>query len=372
MKVAVLGGTGSMGRWAAKALVSEGLAEEVVIGSRSLAKAEALAREIGGPCRAARMDVDVHEEIVRSVQGCDVVLGMVGPFYKYEVKMVRAVIEAGAHYVSIGDDAEVVEGFLAQDEEAKRRNVTAISGVGATPGMANLFARMAADALDEVDGIAIRWAVSPSDGGGRAGVHHVLHTLTGMTPCFLDGRRVEKRAGSEAEKVRFPDPMGVQIVFFTGHQAAVTLPRTISARTVTVKGGLADPLLVGLVRTLVRLGLTNSERKKAAVAKFAHSMLPLAEKIRRPGNAGSALRVDVTGRANGKPVRRAYGAWGHMAPWTVIPCLTAVEMLGEGEIVKKGAMPPETCIDPVPFFKRCMARGLDLWEGDAMTTPLRL
>ncbi len=372
MKIAVLGGTGSMGRWAVRELASEKWVEQVLVVARNFEKAEDFAEQMGPKCGAQRVNIDDHADIVRCLRDWDVALGMVGPFYKYEVKMARAAVEAGTHYISIGDDADVVEGFLAQDQAAKEMGVTAISGVGATPGMANLFARLATGQMDEVDEIAIYWAVSPTDGAGKAGVHHVLHTLTGMTPCFMEGRRTERKAGSGVETIRFPEPMGVQKVFYTGHHAAVTIPRYMAAKTVSVKGGLSDPLLVVLVKLLVRLGLTNSERKRTAITNLAYSMLPLSQRMRKSPNLGSALRVDVTGSRGEEPVRRTYGSWGHMAPWTVIPCCTAVRMLAEGQITAKGAMSAEACIDPLPFLKRCMEKELRLYEGDDLSRLLRL
>jgi saccharopine dehydrogenase-like NADP-dependent oxidoreductase len=85
-------------------------------------------------------------------------MGTIGPFYKYERKVASACIEAGVNYVSICDDYDAAAEFMELDEEAKQAGVTAITGVGWTPGTTNVFARLAAEQLDEVDEIATAWA----------------------------------------------------------------------------------------------------------------------------------------------------------------------------------------------------------------------
>jgi len=61
------------------------------------------------------------------------------------------VLGAGVHYLDINDDWESTEAMLAMDAAARGRGVTAVIGMGASPGISNLLARHAMRRLDLVD-----------------------------------------------------------------------------------------------------------------------------------------------------------------------------------------------------------------------------
>ena len=54
-----------------------------------------------------------------------------------------AAIEAGAHYLDICDDWEPTLDMLELGERARARGVTAVIGMGASPGLTNLLAMKA-------------------------------------------------------------------------------------------------------------------------------------------------------------------------------------------------------------------------------------
>ncbi len=372
MRVVALGGAGAMGRFGVRDLASKESVEELLIADYNLQEAEALAAELGSKCRACRVDANNHAELVETVRGFDVAMGTIGPFYKYEKKVAKACIEAGVNYVSICDDYDAAADFMELDEEAKKAGVTAITGVGWTPGITNVFARLGADQLDEVDEIATAWACDPADTTGKAVTLHYIHAITGMVPSYIDGRIQYIPAGSGLEKLRFPDTVGEVNVFHAGHPEPVTIPRYINARRVTLKGGLTDKFLVVFGNALVKLRLTDTERKKDIVGGIFNTLLPYLENIGKPPVTCSACRTDITGKKDGKWTHLAYGAAAHMDMLTCLPSSIAVQMVGEGLITEKGALAPEGCIDPKEFLKRCAEGGIRLYQGDEMVDPLEL
>ncbi|MBC7248519.1 MAG: saccharopine dehydrogenase NADP-binding domain-containing protein [Actinobacteria bacterium] len=372
MKVIALGGAGAMGRTAVRDLAAEPEVEELVIADYNLAEAEKLARELGDKCRAVQVDANRHADLVEQVRGYDVALGTVGPFYKYEAKMIRACVEAGTGYVSICDDYDAAEEALSLDGAAREAGITAVTGVGWTPGITNVLARKAADELDEVDEVAISWGCHASDTAGKAVTLHYLHAVTGMIPSFMDGRIVRVPAGSGLERVRFPEPVGEIDVFHAGHPEPITMPRFINARTVTLKGGLVEGYLVGLSNLLVRLRLTDTVRKKDILGNAFNAVLPYLENIGKPPETCSACRVDVTGKKDGRWTHIAYGAAAHMDVLTGIPAAVGVLLLGRGRVEVKGVTAPEACYPPDEFLRMIADRGVRLYRGDAMREPLEL
>ncbi len=372
MRVIALGGAGMMGRFGVRDLAAQDAVEELLIADCDLTAAEALARELGGKCRAAKVDADEHARMVETIRGFDVAMGTIGPFYKYERKVASACIEAGVHYVSICDDYDACSEFLALDEAAKQAGVTAITGVGWTPGITNLFARLGAEQLDEVEEIATFWACDPADTTGKAVTLHVMHALTGMVPSHVDGRLRNIRAGSGRERIRFPPTIGSVVVAHVGHPEPVTIPRYLNCRTASSKGAMTDRFLTAVSRFAVGLGLTDTARKRDRIGGLFNALLPYLERIGKPRETCSTCRVDITGKKDGTWRHLAYGAAAHMDMLTCLPTSVAVQMLGEGKIQQKGAFAPEACLPPREFLRRLRAGGVRLYAGDDMTAPLEL
>ncbi len=370
MRVVALGGAGMMGRFGVRDLASKEIVEDLLIADYDLAAAQALAGELGSKCRARKVDANNHAEMVETVRGFDVAMCAIGPFYKYEKKVASACIEAGVNYVSICDDYDAAADFMELDAEAKKAGVTAITGVGWTPGITSVFARLGADQLDEVEEIATAFACDPADTAGKAVTLHFLHAVTGMIPSYMDGRLQNIKAGSGLEQLTFPATVGSVSVFHAGHPEPVTIPRYIDCRTVSLKGGLTDKLLVVLCNITVAMGLTNTERKKDVVGGLFNYLLPYLEDIGKPPETCSACRTDITGRKDGKWAHLAYGAAAHMDMLTCLPTSVAVQMVGEGLVTEKGALAPEACLPPREFLKRLGEGGIRLYEGDDMTAPL--
>lgn len=372
MKVVALGGAGAMGRTAVRDLAASPQVEELLIADYNLEEASRLASELGEKVRAARVDANDHGSLVQTVKGFDVALGTVGPFYKYEARMIRACIEAGVNYVSICDDYDAAEEALSLNDEAEEAGITAVTGVGWTPGITNVLARLAADQLDEVEEIAISWGCHASDTAGKAVTLHYLHAVTGMIPTYMEGRITYVPAGSGLERVKFPEPVGAIDVFHAGHPEPITVPRFINARTVTLKGGLVEGYLVRLCNALVKLKLTDIVYKKDLVGNFFNRVLPYLENIGRPPETCSACRVDVTGKVGGRWTHLVYGAAAHMDALTGIPASVGVQLLGEGTVSVKGVTAPEACFDPRVFLQRISERGIRLYRGTEMGEPLEL
>ncbi len=361
-----------MGRFGVRDLASKDAVEELLIADYDLPAAEALADELGPKCRAVRVDANDHAGMVETVRGFDVAMGTIGPFYKYEKKVASACIDAGVNYVSICDDYDAAAEFMDLDEAAKAAGVTALTGVGWTPGITSVFARLGADRLDEVDEIATSWACDPADTAGKAVTLHYIHAVTGMIPSFIDGRLQNIPAGSGLERLRFPDTVGEVNVFHAGHPEPVTIPRFIEARTVTLKGGMTDAFLVALANLFVKLRLTDTERKKDLIGGIFNALLPYLESLGKPPVTCSACRTDITGRKDGKWTHLAYGAAAHMDMLTCLPTSIAVQMVGEGKISGQGAFAPEGCIEPKEFLARLAEGGVRLYEGAEMTEPIVL
>jgi lysine 6-dehydrogenase len=373
MKIIVLGGAGDMGERAVRDLAADPGVRRLTIADANLDAAQRLAGAVGrGAVEAVRVDADDHPALVNALRGHDAAAGAIGPFYLYEERLARAAIDAGVPYVSICDDYDAAEAVLALDADAKRAGVPIVTGLGWTPGLSNVLARCGADRLEEVEAIEVAWASSASDSDGFAVILHTIHIFTGKVPSYRDGRRVEVEAGSGRQRVRFPAPVGEVEVFHLGHPEPVTMPRSIAGvRNVTLKGGLSERHLNSLARGLARLHLTDTPTKKRRLGRAIKAAMPVLDRLGRPPEPCSAIRVDVRGTSDGEASTISYGAAGHMAMLTGVPLAIGARMLAAREISTPGVGPPEALVPPGPFLAALAERGVEVVEM-ARDRPLDL
>lgn len=380
VKVLVIGGTGSMGRRAVTELAPEAAVEQVTIAGRDEGAGRQVQQQAAEAQRAAgiapgqgarlplvTLDVTDREAVRRVMAEHDVILNAAGPAYLLEEPLVRAALAAGRSYVSLCDDADAVEKVLPLDEEARAAGISVMPGMGWTPGLTNLAVRHAVNQLDEVDHIHIAWVGSSAGGVGKAVVYHVLHTFSGQAVAITDGRPVAVPAGSEPEQLTFPHPIGKVTVRHVSHPETVTIPRYIpGVRSVTVKGGLPEPVLNWLAVVIGRSGLAATHRRRDALWPLLKFSVPLLQPLGAPPGEMSGYTVEVAGRQDGRPVTIRATSTATMADLTAVPAAVAVLWLGQGKITRRGVFAPEAPggPDPAAFLAEMAGRGVKThWEG---------
>lgn len=358
MKIVVLGGCGDMGSYVVRDLIAFSDAE-VVIADYRLERAQQMATELGDRARAAFVDAEDADMLVRVLEGADAAVGCIGPFYYFAPKLARAAIRAHVPYVDICDDWGPIDELRSIAPQAKEAGVTVINGLGWTPGITNLMAKKGAAQLDEVDEVRIYWGGGAADSEGLAVVMHVFYAITGEVPTFRDGQRVMVPAGSEKEWVDFPSPLGRVEVYHCGHPEPLTIPQTIPARTVFLKGGLTPQWNNSLGALLVRLGLSRSHRSIVRTARLIHRVERL---IGAGGVPFSGARVDVVGRKGGEARTVRYATVDKMGRLTGIPAAIGAVMLARREVDKPGVFAPEELLEPDPFFTQLAKRDIRIQE----------
>lgn len=313
----------------------------------------------------AAVDARDREAVVSFMKEHDVSLGALGPFYLFEETMVQAAIEARRHYVSLCDDADAVETALAYDGEAAAAGISVIPGIGWTPGITNLLALRAVAAFEKVRAVHMAWAGSGTKAGGMAVILHAMHIFSGRIPTWSRGERQMVKAGSDREKVEFPDPMGSVTVSLVGHPEPVTWPAYYpDVPEVTLKGGLTEPLLDFLGRTMGRLGLTATHSRRRAWAASLRPLLPLLGRISRPRSdkAGAVVTVEGTAKDGDGRDGHSVRSWavGTMEDLTSVPLAVAAHRVARGRVARKGVFGPEApgAFDPEEFLTELAERGL--------------
>jgi len=372
MKIVLLGG-GGMGEIALKDLVDSGI-KQIVIADYDRVKVESLVKGYkaeGVEISAAFVDANDNASLMRVMQDASVVASAIGPFSEYGVKVLKAAIEARVNFVDICDDPQPTIDELNLHDEAKQADITAIIGMGNNPGVGNLCAKYGAQKLDKVEEIEFIWVHPAISRVGGAGVLHAIGAFSGDVPSYHQRQWVDVPAGSDKEVIDFPEPVGRVEVFHSGHPEPITVPRYISVKDVSCKGGIV-PVWAGqeFIRFL-SYGLGDAEPIKVkgvpvVPREFTVSLLEsLLHRMGKDMIGGGQLtkvsRVIVKGKKEGRATSYTYDRIGN--DWEAgIALSIGAQMLASGGITEKGVFAPEGCVEPQEFFLELKKRGLTISE----------
>ena len=149
MKVIILGGCGGMGRYAAQMAANFDNIDVFTVADLHEKDAKEFAASLGSHVSGLGIDVNDSEKLKNILLDYDVVLNTVGPFFKFGFQIFKAALDCNCHYMDICDDWEPTEEMMKLDVVAKKKNLLAIIGLGASPGITNLLGSIAIEQLDD-------------------------------------------------------------------------------------------------------------------------------------------------------------------------------------------------------------------------------
>ncbi|MBI4730047.1 MAG: saccharopine dehydrogenase NADP-binding domain-containing protein [Acidobacteria bacterium] len=367
-KVTVLGGAGAVGSVAVRTLVGIKPFDEIVVADANEAKAKAIAAQHGKGVSAARVDAGDGASIQKVVKGSTVVLNCVGPFYKYAPTVLGAVAGSGINYVDVCDDYDATQKLLAMNDEVKAAGVSALMGMGSSPGVANLISKVCADLLlDSTEAIDIYHAHGGEPEEGRAVIAHRIHSMVSDIPVFLDGRfqtvQLFEESGRALEEDAEFESIGTYNVYPYPHPETLTLPQHIPGlRRVTNLGLVLPAIYAELIKATVRSGIVSEEPLDVLGApvvpiEFAISHI-LSERPRLTREAGltqamGCLKIVIRGTKDGKATVYTFSMSSvgrGMGEGTGIPAALGAVMMASGDVKGQGVLPPEACVDPLKFL----------------------
>ncbi len=374
MKVLSLGGAGAVCQHATRDLAEYSSFDEIVIGDYDVAAAERLASDIGDPrLSVIRVDANDYDALVELFAGYDVVLN--GLPWEYDMAVTRACAEAGVSGLDVSTEEEQWD----YDAAAQEKGIIFIPGVGATPGITNVMARRGADLMDAVDEVEINFAAfrcpAPSPGLLVTFLWE-FHPETESRVYYQGGEFHWVGPFEGLKTVTFPGPIGEQEVCYIPHPETRTMPESLGAQTVSVRGCF-PPHAMRLAKTMLESGLYSEEpltikgAETTAFDTMYDLLLALPESKETPLWAYGLL-VDVIGRRDGRRVHaRLWNRhppqeeWGGKAAYyknIAIPLSIGAQMISRGDVHVRGVIPPETALDPDVFFAELARRGIEIHE----------
>jgi saccharopine dehydrogenase-like NADP-dependent oxidoreductase len=367
-----------MGRAAAAATADDDAIDHVVVADLDGDRAAKVAERIGAKASAIALDVTDGDALRVAAAETDFVLNTVGPFYVFGRQVLQAAIDAGVHYADINDDWEPTIEMLEMSDDAASAGITALIGMGASPGVTNVLAAVAARELDDVSRLLTGWragagipkptAEDPAPEASAA-ADHWIHNCSEPIRLWRDGSAGEYDPLEELT-ISYPG-RGSGMVWTCGHPEPITLPHTYPGLAESMNVMVSRPGLIDAVRRVV----ARVHSGEFTVHQASNQLI--LEPGRRGPEAGAAAPFPdmfalAEGTAGGKDTR--VGAFtdampdGDMDVLTGVPLAIGAGMIARGEITTRGVVAPEAVVDPDLFFERIAAASGKGGEHVTVTT----
>lgn len=367
-KVIVLGGCGAVGSVSVRTLANHPEFSEVVIADYNIDKAGDLAAKLASSKITVKKfnALDV-QSVKEAVKGSDVVLNCVGPFYSTVKTVLSAVIELGINYVDICDDVDVTLEILGMDAAAKKAGIAALIGMGSSPGVTNVIARLAADTLfDVTESIDIFHTHGGEAVEGEGVIGHRFHCMSIDIPMFLEGelkyvKFFQPEGIALREKFTFP-MVGETLLYPYPHPEQITIPKYIKLKRVTNKGSVLPEAYYNLTRDICGLGLHGKEPVRVKGQSVTPEDFSTAFIIRERerilketkfGTQRGCVTVIARGVKSGKKQEYRFHMGSQsqaLGEGTGIPAAMGAIVMHQGKVSGKGVMPPEACVNPQEFI----------------------
>ncbi|HEX3110957.1 MAG TPA: saccharopine dehydrogenase NADP-binding domain-containing protein [Thermoanaerobaculia bacterium] len=200
----IYGANGYTGELIAREAVRRG--ERPVLAGRSRESIEKLANELG--CEWRVFDLDKPD-----LSGVQLVLHCAGPFIRTSKPMVDACLAAGVHYLDITGEIGVFESIHGRNEEAEKRGVTLLPGVGFDVVPTDCLAAMLAERMPDATHLAL--AFYPKGTSLSRGTTKTMLESIGEGGAIRENGKI----------VRVPMAYDVrEVPFSIGTRTAMTIP----------------------------------------------------------------------------------------------------------------------------------------------------
>src|SRR2546421_1169538 len=356
MHIIVLGGAGAMGRIAVRTLTEYADIEQITIADYNEDRAHKVAASLhSSNILIKQIDVNDEERLRTLLRGADVVLNAVE--YVFNLPVLKACIREKVHYADLGGLFHMTRKLMNMHDEVSAAGITAILGMGGTPGITNLLARAAVDKLDLVESIRVQLGCSddtPSSAPLVApySIRTILDEFTKQPQVFQDGVWYPQQPLSGQEEMVFPLPVGRATAIYSLHSECATFPisfRERGIRHVSFKIAFPSDFLTKL-KFLVDIGFGSDEPinvrgVKVSPREVLARLLEMAPVEDVEPQDCDVLRIVAVGEASGQQVEITnqvvvlpYRRWGISAGAvdTGTPLAIAGCMLANGEITRCG------------------------------------
>ena len=386
MKV-LLVGVGGVGEAIAAIAKPRAWMEQMVLADYNVKRAREVQKKLGQNKRfpVEFIDASKKSEIVKLAKKykVDMIMNAVDPIFNEQI--FDAAFAAGVTYMDMAmtlSTPHAKDPFnkcgvklgdyqFAKAKDWKKKKQLALVGIGVEPGMADVFARYAAEHLfDEIEELGIRdganIAIEGYEFAPNFSIWTTIEECLNPPVIWENGKWFTTAPFSEPEIFDFPEIGPVEIVNVE-HEEVLLMPRWVKTKRATFKYGLGDQF-IGVLKTLHMLGLDSKEKitvkgVQVAPRDVVVACLPDPAHLGDKMSGKTCAGTWVKGTKDGKP-RQVYlyqvadnkacmDAWGCQAvvAQTAFSAVIAMDLLEHGVWKGVGVLGPEA-FPPDPFMEK--------------------
>ena len=312
-----------------------------------------------GKFRVVNVDAGDRSSVRKLLKGCDLLISAIPS--ELNLKVMMQVLDAGVDYVDFSVAQEIVEDFGKYRKMCERAGVTAITGMGADPGISDVFARYGADMLDS----AYEAHVRDGDNGTAKGVEFfslwspldMMEEVTMNAAVWRNGKLEWLPPLHKKEIYKFPAPIGPLPVYNTTHEETFLIPMFIKGiRNADFKIAVDDGFAAAanMIRKLGMHSLKEIDVKGVKVRPLDVVVATMPRPTDMIGKVkGSAgIVVEVLGKKDGrKAMAKVWATLSHEEAYRKFGSNATGYLVGTGgsvgaDLIVSGAVCEETLFAP--------------------------
>lgn len=301
-------------------------------------------------------DIEDKEQRDEVIKDKDIVLCAL--LHRHSLPVLESAVRLGVHFVDVV--GEFTLDRLEFNEGAKKKEVTAISGCGVSPGITNVCVGKGIELLDETEDALIYVGGNPVEAKPplKYRIVYAVNSLLGLYErkalVLMSGKLAKVEAMSGVEPISFPpDFPGMECFYTDGlNSLAYTMQGKVSGelseKTVRHRGHAAE------IRILRECGFFEREPveidgMRIVPRRVTESLLDTKIALAEETDV-TLLRVVVSGKKSGKPMTHVFEMvdyfdekknYTSMGKTTAFPASIAAQMILNGAIRQRGVIFPE-------------------------------
>jgi len=355
MRVAVLGAGGTIAPAIVRDLADSPEIDEMLLLDIAGDKARAVAEAHGGgKATATEIDAGAVGSLADAITDCDALINSAS--YRLNVDAMAACLSSGCHYLDLGGLYWMTERQLDAGPQFEDAGLLAVLGIGSSPGKTNLLAaRAVAELGSEPESLHVSAGgrdLDPPDGETFPYALRTLLDEVTLSPVVIrDGEPVEIEPLTDGGEVEFGEPIGTASTVNTIHSEMLTFPSSFGCSEASFRLSL-PPAVEARLRELAEAEAGDDEVARVMAASSPPSASTVSVHLVEASGGGRTVRArSVT------PPHEDWGLGGGIVS-TATPIAAAVRLLARGELTRRGALPPELCLDPGDMFAELETRGV--------------
>ncbi len=334
-----------------------------------------------------KIDATSKDEVISILKEFKADVTLNAALYTTIHTVMKASLEAESHYLDLGDDVDALIFQRSLDLKFKERGLIALLEMGGSPGLINIMASKAVGELDRVEEIILREGWIDLNNYDSLGIplpvpysfDTILDELEQPVEIWKDGKIEKVPPFSGRETMEFVDPIGKQELYYVEHPEVYSLGETFKRkglRFVDYKLSFPRDLLLKY-RLLNCLKLTSNSPVKVdsmniiprdLLREMVAQMMENKEVEPNDYDIMRAIAKGWKGGVRSKVTIEALIKWSER--WKVSaqallvgsPASIAAQWIGLGILDTPGVHYPEEIINPIPFLKEVMSRGINFIE----------